>query len=375
MNNRICHLLISYGNRNQSYTKELLEGLKTVPGNFHFVYTHRKIEDSPDLLVIESLKKMSFDFLIAFVKVFLKNKDFLKICKICNRAELYRWVRLFQYDIDVLHIHHAHAISHKVLKFFKQKGFKIVISLRGRDLLVNTAQKKDAEELKKKLLLADHIHVISHYMNYQLKEKYDLIGEVVYRGQYIPEEKYKKNTERKTDKPLAILVVGRLVWEKGHMYLLESISKLKEKGVSVKVDIFGSGTLNEFLSYRINQLGIENEVSLRGFVDNNKLKKLYKNYDVFVQPSVSEALSNALIDAMLCNLPCVITNVGGMPEIINHQSNGIIIDPMQMEELEVAILNAASMKIERIKTYNQLENVNKFSKANEVKQLTALYDS
>ena len=111
-------------------------------------------------------------------------------------------------------------------------------------------------------------------------------------------------------------MVGRLVWEKGHIFLLESILKLKKRGFTLQVDIYGDGEFHEMLQYRIEQLNLEKEVNLKGFLNNLELKKIYKDYDVFVQPSMSEALSNALVDAMLCNLPCVITKVGGMPEII-----------------------------------------------------------
>lgn len=123
----------------------------------------------------------------------------------------------------------------------------------------------------------------------------------------------------------------------------------------------------------INQLSLNNEVILKGFLDNENLKKKYCDYDVFVQPSMSEALSNALVDAMMCNLPCVITKVGGMPEIISNNKNGIIIDPKNMLLLDQAIIDARELKIDEIAKFNSKNNNKKFSRQFEIHQLLNLY--
>src|SRR5690606_30737279 len=170
-------------------------------------------------------------------------------------------------------------------------------------------------DLKEKLDLADEIHCISHYMKNELLKEYSLNSKVVYRGQQFPEFNDIKQSPNNTDK-LKIIAVGRLVWEEGHIYLIESIHRLVNQGYSFEVDIYGEGSLYEFLQFRINQLGLENTIRLKGFIENSSLKLMYKNYDLAVQPSLSEALSNGLIDFMFHNLPCIITDVGGMPEII-----------------------------------------------------------
>src|SRR5690606_2994062 len=107
-----------------------------------------------------------------------------------------------------------------------------------------------------------------------LKSQYGLDGTVVYRGQILPDKENIKTANTFSD-VIKILVVGRLVWEKGHIYLIESISRLVKAGHKVEVDIYGTGNIKELLSFRIHQLQLENIIHFKGFVSNNELKKMY----------------------------------------------------------------------------------------------------
>lgn len=373
MDDKICHLLISYGHKNQNYTKELLDELAKRNLDEHFVYAHKVIRKSNTVKVLIPLRKPTPGALKFFIQLYSKDIEFRQLLRKVGIREVFKWLPLFYEDIHVLHVHHAHAISVDILNYFKTTDVKIVLSLRGRDLLVNTLSKEETLKLKNKLKLVDHIHTISKYMNNILYQKFQQNGRVIYRGQIFPNANKKKQETIKYT-PLKLLVVGRLVWEKGHIFLLESIFRLKERGFDLQVDIYGEGEFYEMLLYRINQLNLKKEVSLKGFLNNTKLKKKYKDYDVFVQPSLSEALSNALVDAMYCNLPCVITKVGGMPEIITHNKNGIVVDPKNMWLLDQAILDARLLQIKDIKEFNDKINREKFSRKFEIDQILKLYN-
>jgi glycosyltransferase involved in cell wall biosynthesis len=175
-----------------------------------------------------------------------------------------------------------------------------------------------------------------------------------------------------TSNSIKAIAVGRLVWEKGHIYLLESIIRLIKKGQPIELDIFGDGPLLEFLNFRINQLGLENNIALKGYIANNKLKTLYKNYNVALQPSLSEALSNGLMDFMVHNLPCVVSSAGGMNEIIVHGENGFVFNILNPSEIDDYIIKAANMDFKKLKAFNDTYK-NKFDHRIEVKKLDNLY--
>jgi glycosyltransferase involved in cell wall biosynthesis len=91
-----------------------------------------------------------------------------------------------------------------------------------------------------------------------------------------------------------------------------------------------------------------------------------------VQPSLSEALSNGLIDFMMHDLPCVVSNVGGMTEVIIDNKNGIVFDISQPSDLDDSILLALDLNFIELKKFNNLHKT-KFERKYEVKQLNNLY--
>jgi len=371
MPKKICHLLLLYGNRDQQYTQDMLENIKIFSSEEHFIYCHAKKATSHKIMVIESKKNSKITALLQFIGL-LNDLNFRTLIKKLSKYDIYKWVWLAANKIDILHIHHAHAIPVAVLTYFKIKGVKIVISLRGRDLLVNTVQNEEATLLYAKLQLADSIHCISEYLKNELFQKFGLHAQVVHRGQMLPDKNGIRQLANQSEK-IKIIAVGRLVWEKGHIYIIESASRLKEKGYAVEVHIFGEGVLREFLQFRIDQLNLHDVVLLKGFVENDTLKSLYNNYDIAVQPSLSEALSNGLIDFMFHNLPCVITDVGGMPEIIQHNKNGIVFSKKNMLLLDKAILDAKKLDFDELVEHNN-EIRPHFTQKREIEGLLKLYD-
>jgi glycosyltransferase involved in cell wall biosynthesis len=367
----ICHVLIAFGNKNQNYTTALLNSLNNLSSSCHFVYCHAKLEDSRYINIIQSKSLSRWKSYLLIFKLSLRDSKFKKLYHQIGYTKIYKWLLLINQEIDVIHVHHMHIIPVEILDYFKSKNVNIIVSLRGRDLLLNTKNEKNYLELLNKLELASSIHTISNYMACNLKSRFQFSCEVIYRGIVMPEKENIKKTNPKSNSIKAI-AVGRLVWEKGHIYLLESIIRLIKKGQPIELDIFGDGPLLEFLNFRINQLGLENNIALKGYVANNKLKTLYKNYNVALQPSLSEALSNGLMDFMVHNLPCVVSSAGGMNEIIVHGENGFVFNILNPSEIDDYIIKAANMDFKKLKAFNDTYK-NKFDHRIEVKKLDNLY--
>jgi glycosyltransferase involved in cell wall biosynthesis len=88
--------------------------------------------------------------------------------------------------------------------------------------------------------------------------------------------------------------------------------------------------------------GIAEQVHFTGFVDHPELARHYHGVDVLINPSFSEAFGMSLIEAMAMEAPVVATRVGGMPEIVEHGKNGLLVEPGDSHALADAILRILS---------------------------------
>lgn len=107
---------------------------------------------------------------------------------------------------------------------------------------------------------------------------------------------------------------------KGHIYVLKAIRKLKKDGVNIKYYLAGNGK-QEYLKKYIVKYKLESNVEFLGALPHEKIFEILDNVDIYIQPSLQEGLPRALIEAMSRALPCIGTNVGGIPELL--QSNMI----------------------------------------------------
>ncbi len=142
-------------------------------------------------------------------------------------------------------------------------------------------------------------------------------------------------------KPMRVLFVGRLIERKGVSYLLEAISLLKKKGVPVRVDIAGDGPLFGKLVRQSQRLNISGQVHMHGEVSPKKLTTLYQQTEVFILPAIvdqwgdTEGFGVVLVEAMSFGKPIIASHVGGIPTVVKHEKNGLLVpekDPVRLGE-------------------------------------------
>jgi len=142
---------------------------------------------------------------------------------------------------------------------------------------------------------------------YAKDEKEDLRQ---FRSKYaLPEEKI-------------VLFVGRLVYEKGVHVLVNAVPKVLEK-VNAKFIIVGNGYMKDQLSGLVKNMGLAHKVLFTGFVDDETLRKLQKCADVSVVPSLFEPFGIVALEAMAAKSPIVVSDTGGLSEIVNHDVDGV----------------------------------------------------
>lgn len=144
-----------------------------------------------------------------------------------------------------------------------------------------------------------------------------------------------------------VITIGRLVYEKGHEFLIKAMSKVVDLNMNVKVYICGSGPLYNDLNRQIKDLNLEENVKLIGYTEN--LTKLLASADIFVLPSRWEGLPIALLEAMMAGLPIIATRVSGVEEVVNDQIHGLLVPTEDTDALAQAILQLAESQEQRIK--------------------------
>jgi len=118
------------------------------------------------------------------------------------------------------------------------------------------------------------------------------------------------------------LYVGRLVYEKGIHVFVNAIPKVLER-VNAKFIIVGNGYMKEPLSNLVKNIGLAHKVMFTGFVDDETLRNLQKCADVSVIPSLFEPFGIVALEAMAAKSPAVVSDTGGLAEIIEHDMTGV----------------------------------------------------
>ena len=137
------------------------------------------------------------------------------------------------------------------------------------------------------------------------------------------EKDYDFRRQYALDNEKIILYVGRLVYEKGIQNLIGAMPKILDRYHDAKLVICGKGGMMDELKAEVHNLGIDNKVYFAGYCDSKKVQKMYKCADIAVFPSTYEPFGIVALEAMLAGIPTVVSDVGGLNEIVDHGVNGM----------------------------------------------------
>ncbi|MBI2639292.1 MAG: glycosyltransferase family 4 protein [Candidatus Sungbacteria bacterium] len=139
------------------------------------------------------------------------------------------------------------------------------------------------------------------------------------------------------EKSFWIGTVAELTKNKGLAYLIDSINEVRKKNPEFKIQvlIIGEGEERERLQNQIRKLGLENTVHLAGFIPD--AARYLKAFDIFILPSLKEGLPYTLLEAINAKIPVIATAVGGIPDLIEHEQDGLLVPPANSSTLTKAI--------------------------------------
>lgn len=129
--------------------------------------------------------------------------------------------------------------------------------------------------------------------------------------------------------------VGRLSEEKGFEVLIGAVTRLVAQGYDVELAIAGEGDYRPRLEALINQQPDPSRFHLLGH--RADLLELYQAMDIFALSSLREGLPNVLLEAMALEVPVVATRIAGIPRLLDEGSNGLLVEPGDVETLAGAL--------------------------------------
>jgi glycosyltransferase involved in cell wall biosynthesis len=129
-----------------------------------------------------------------------------------------------------------------------------------------------------------------------------------------------------------LVTVARLRPEKGHDTLVDAFAGLSRTFPEARLTIVGDGPVGEAIAARVKALGLEGRILLAGHRDD--VGAALREHGLFILASRSDAFPNSVIEAMATGLPVIATTVGGIPELIEHGRNGLLVTPGKPAELE-----------------------------------------
>lgn len=140
--------------------------------------------------------------------------------------------------------------------------------------------------------------------------------------------------------------IGRLAPTKGLLYLIEAFPKVKEQKPSAHLVLFGDGPCRAEIEQQASNMSCRDSIHFLGHRDN--IEQLLRGMDVFVLSSVAEGMPRAILEAMAAGVPCIATEVGGIPEIISGNNVGVLVPPKDSEALTEAMVNITNITDEKL---------------------------
>ena len=143
-----------------------------------------------------------------------------------------------------------------------------------------------------------------------------------------------------------VLLVGRLVYEKGFQFALEALPSIIERLPKTRFVVAGSGTHEQELRRQAEELGLMEHGTFLGWIGDDVLHSLYCIADVCVVPSIYEPFGLVALEAMASSCPCIVADTGGLREVVPHDEVGLRFrakDPESLAEMTIRVLDDAEL--------------------------------
>ncbi|QAS50802.1 N-acetyl-alpha-D-glucosaminyl L-malate synthase BshA [Halobacillus litoralis] len=250
-----------------------------------------------------------------------------KMAEVINREEL-----------DILHVHYAmpHAVCAILAKQMCERDVKIITTLHGTDITVLGIDSSLKQMIKFGIEQSDRVTAVSHSLVEQTKDRLQTERSIDVIYNFVDEREY----HRKPDLDLkshygikeedAVLIhISNFRRVKRVPDVIRTFADVAQE-LPAKLLLVGDGPEYSECHQLVHDLGLEDQVLFLGKQEN--VSELLSISDLKLLLSEKESFGLVLLEAMACGVPCIGTNVGGIPEVIDHGETGYIAELGNIEQ-------------------------------------------
>lgn len=251
-----------------------------------------------------------------------------KMAEVANREKL-----------DVLHVHYAipHAVCAILAKQMAGRDLKIVTTLHGTDITVLGYDPSLTDAIKFGIEKSDVVTAVSNAL---VNQTYDLIHpdkqiETVYN--FIDHRIYQKTDARHLKEEFGIKENEKVIIHVSNFRAVKRVQDVVKTFAKIssvmpaKLLLVGDGPEMTIICRLVRQLALEDQVIFLGKQEN--LEELYSISDLMLLLSEKESFGLVALEAMACGVPCIGTNIGGIPEVIDNGAAGYICEVGDIEDI------------------------------------------
>ena len=244
---------------------------------------------------------------------------------------------------DLIHAHYASSYG---LLGIKAKNTLLITSVWGTDITdfpyKSIFHKKIIKYVLKK---SDYIFVTSNFLSKEVKM---ISGYDSFITPFGVEQNKKNYYENKND-AVVFGTVKNITKFSGIDIAIECFAILKKNNPDkkIKYEVAGNGPFFKKIQSLIYKLGLDNDVNLRGNLDHEKINKFLSTIDVYINLPEKESFGVAVLEASAAEIPVIVSDVGGLPEIVIHGETGLIINRNKKSEI-VDAMNSFIVKDKKI---------------------------
>jgi L-malate glycosyltransferase len=251
-------------------------------------------------------------------------------------------------NLDILHVHYAipHAVCAILAKQMSNVDVKIVTTLHGTDITVLGYDPSLTEAIKFGIEKSDVVTAVSRSL---IEQTHELIQpdkqiETVYN--FIDERIYQKRDANHLKKEFGIKDNEKVVIHVSNFRPVKRVQDVVKTfarisaAMPAKLLLVGDGPEMTPVCRLVKKLGLTDKVHLLGKQEN--LDELYSISDLKLLLSEKESFGLVALEAMACGVPCIGTNVGGMPEVIEHGETGYICELGDIDDISTKAITVLS---------------------------------
>ncbi len=243
------------------------------------------------------------------------------------------------YDLDLLHVHYAipHSVSALLARQMLanarnggKRNLPFVTTLHGTDITLIGLDRSYLPITRFSIEQSDGVTAISDYLKERTVKEFDVQNEINVIPNFVNCDLYSRSNKHADDRSRYAEPNERILVHLSNFRPVKRVCDVVEifdraqKKVPARLMMIGDGPDRANAEYLVRKKGLQKRVHFLGKTDNveNKLAIC----DLMLMPSELESFGLAALEAMACKVPTISTNVGGVPELIEHGKSGMLAD-------------------------------------------------